>query len=158
MSENNMETSNKLISLDYIFGEGEQIRAFQIVRFSAKEPWLVFENGLLLSTLNKENGIWIQIGADRFQDECAVNIEKFIDQQHFNFLPGKIKTHWFEAVEEVVMQNDSLYLVVCKPDIEFSRFKNVFASFIPELVEEEWAVEFKVYNSDFEDEFMVRVF
>lgn len=158
MSDNSKVASTKMIALDYIFGEGEQIRAFQIVRFSAKEPWLVLEKGALLSTLDKQNGIWVQNGANLLHDECAVKIGKFIDHQHFNFLPGKIKTHWFEAVEEVVMQNDSLYLVVCKAEIEFSRFKNVFSSFIPNLVEEEWAVEFKVYNADFTDEFLVRVF
>jgi len=102
--------------------------------------------------------MWTQTGEYFLDGFRADQIGNFIDQQHFNLMPDKIKTHWFDAVEEVIMQNDSLYLVICKPGIEFRRFKNVFGSFISELVEEEWAVEFKVYNAEFSDEFLVRVF
>jgi len=158
MSENSKVASSNMISLDYLFGEGEDMRAYQVVRFSAGEPWLVLEDGVLLGTLSKQNKSWVQIGEYVLDAGRAEWIGKFIDQQHFNFLPDKIKSHWFDAVEEVIMQSDSLYLVVCKADIEFKRFKNVFGSFIAELVEEEWAVEFKVYNADFSDEFLVRVF
>jgi hypothetical protein len=158
MSENSKVASSKMISLDYLFGEGEQMQAYQVVRFSPGEAWLVLEDGVLISTLLKQDKIWIQTGEYVLDSFRADQIGKFIDQQHFNLMPDKIKTHWFEAVEEVIMQNDSLYLVICKPDIEFKRFENVFAAFISELVEEAWAVEFKVYNAEFSDEFLVRVF
>ena len=158
ISENNMIASTKMISLDYLFGEGDEMSAYQIVRFSDGEPWLVLEEGVLLTTLLKKDGCWIKTGEEALEAGRAEHIVKFIEQQHFNFLPNKIKTHWFEAVQEVIMQNDSCYLVICKPDIEFNNFKNFFTAFIAELIEDEWAIEFKVYNADFTDEFLVRVF
>jgi len=38
MSENSKVASSKMISLDYLFGEGEQMQAYQVVRFSPGEP------------------------------------------------------------------------------------------------------------------------
>lgn len=153
-----MVASSKMVALDYLFNENDQIKAYQLVRFAAGEPWLVLEDGLVLSTIEKKQDIWLETTSCNFDRELLRQIGVFIDKQHFNFLPDKIKSHWSDAVEEVIMQSDSEYLVVCKEDIEFNRFKNVFSAFIAELIKEEWSVEFKVYNAGFTDEFIVKVF
>jgi len=153
-----MVASSKIVTLDYLFNENDQIKAYQLVRFATGEPWLVLEDGLLLCTIEKKENIWLETTPSDIDRELLRQIGVFIDKQHFNFLPDKIKTHWDDAVQEVIMQSDSEYLVVCKENIEFNYFKNVFSAFIAELIEEEWSVEFKVYNSSFNDEFIVRVF
>jgi len=152
------DQGSKMVSLDYLFEEKGQLNAYQIVRFAPGEPWLVLDEGLLIATILKSEKSWTEIAPANLEEEKLEKIGRFIDKQHFNFLPEKIKTHWSDAVKEVIMQNDSEYLVICKSDIEFDRFKNVFSAFITELVEEEWAVEFKVYNANFTNEFIVRVF
>lgn len=153
-----MVSSSKMVALDYLFNENDQIKAYQLVRFAAGEPWLILEDGLLLCTIEKKLNIWLETTPSNFDRELLDQIGVFIDKQHFNFLPDKIKTHWHDAVQEVIMQSDSAYLVVCKENVEFNHFKNVFSAFIAELIEEEWSVEFKVYNASFSDEFIVRVF
>lgn len=82
------------------------MKSYELLRFSDGEPWLILEDGVLLTTLSKQNGCWIQTFEQILQADRAEHIGKFIEQQHFNFLPNKIKTHWFEAVQ-VIMQNDS---------------------------------------------------
>ncbi|WP_316848937.1 hypothetical protein [Pedobacter agri] len=131
MFKNRSVAISKMISLDYFFDEGKQIQLYQIVRLSESEPWLVLEEGVLLTSLRKQEEIWIESGELALGEILIEQLGEFIDQQHFNFLPDKIKTHWFDAVEEVIMQNDSFYLVICKPGIEFMRFKNVFSFLFP---------------------------
>lgn len=153
-----MANDEKTVILDYLFGEGDAMNAYQIIRYNESEPWLVIENGSLKATLKKHQHVWKSISEAHIDTERIEQIGKFIDAQYFNFLPDKIKMHWHDDVNEVMMQNDGLYLVICKPDINFRRFKNVFSAFIAQLVEDEWAVEFKVYNAAFTDEFVVKVF
>ncbi|WP_316831695.1 hypothetical protein [Pedobacter aquatilis] len=153
-----MVSSSKMLVLDYLFGSGDELEAYQLVRFATDEPWLVLQDGILLATMAKHEGKWIEIGVRSLEEAKATAITKFIDQQHFNFLPGKIKTHWPDQIQEVIMQTDSLYLVITKEGIDFLHFKRLFSQFIGQLVEDEWAVEFKVYRADFNEEFLVRIF
>lgn len=154
----NMVASPTMVVLDFLFDKEGEVKAYQIVRFEHGEPWLVLDEGMLMATISKSPSGWSEITPCLFDPELLKQIGRFIDKQHFNFLPDKIKIHWSDAVQEVIMRSEREYLVVCKENIEFERFKNVFTSFIAELVEDEWAVEFKVYNAGFSDEFLVRVF
>jgi hypothetical protein len=154
--ENLVATSRTLV-LDYLFGEGQSMDAYQLVRFAEGEPWNVLYNGFLLGSLAKVNGAWISANGENLDGERILSIGRFIDSQHFNLLPDKIKTHWEESVREVIMENDSSYMVICRDDIDFGRFKRMFSSFISELVEEEWPVTFKVYNAAFSDDFEIEV-
>lgn len=150
-------TASRTLVLDYLFGEGQDMDAYQIVRFSQGEPWHVLHNGFLLGSLNKVAERWILVDGKNLCNERVIAIGNFIDSQHFNLLPDKIKMHWVEQVQEVIMENDSSYMVICREGIEFSRFKLMFCSFIPELIEEEWPVKFSVYNAAFSDDFEVEV-
>lgn len=153
----NLMAGSKTVVLDYLFGEGDDINAYQLVRFAESEPWNVLCNGYLLGRLSKANGAWVEVNNGSLGEERILSIGKFIDSQHFNLLPDKIKAHWEDSVQEVIMNNDSSYMVVCREGIEFDRFKLMFCSFIPELVKEEWAVTFKVYNAAFSDDFEIEV-
>lgn len=153
----NLVATSKTVVLDYLFGEGEDMAAYQLVRFSREGPWCVLSSGYLLGNLSKLDGIWIAQDADRIDGERILSIGKFIDSQHFNLLPDKIKLHWEEWVAEVIMHNDSNYMVVCKEGIEFEHFKRMFCAYIPELVEEEWTIVFNVYNAGFSEDFKVEV-
>jgi hypothetical protein len=150
--------TSKMVVLDYLFGEGEEMQAYQLVRFAEGEAWNVLSEGLLLASLKKNEAGWWQVIGENLSIDMVKDIGAFIDAQHFNLLPAKIRHHWQEYVAEVIMQNDSLYLVIALQGINFERFKKMFTSFIGELVEDPWAVEFKVYNGDFTNEFIVRVF
>jgi len=154
--ENLVATSNTVV-LDYLFGVGEDMAAYQLVRFSQEGPWCVLSSGYLLGNLSKHNGIWIAKDAGHLDGERVLSIGRFIDSQHFNFLPDKIKLHWEQSVEEVIMHNDSSYMVICKEGIKFEHFKGMFCAYIPELVREEWTVIFNVYNAGFSEDFKVEV-
>lgn len=153
----NPAAKGKVTSLDYFFTQNEQIETYQLVRFSEAIAWLVLQDGVLLSTIIVQNGEWSEIGVKILAHHRLQDIGAFINKQHFNFLPGRIKQRWSVAIQQVITQSDSSYLIICKPGIEFNRFSNIFSSYISELVDDQWTVEFKVYNSDFTDEFMVKI-
>jgi hypothetical protein len=110
-----------------------------------------------MANLYKADESRISVYGGSLDNRQVASIGRFIDSQHFNLLPDKIKTHWEEQVQEVIMENDSSYMVVCRDGIEFSRFRLMFSSFISELVEEEWPVSFRVYNALFSDDFEIEV-
>ena len=156
--KSDLVATSKMVVLDYLFGEGEDMQSYQIVRFAEGEAWNVLSEGLLLASLKKNEEGWSRVIGENLEIETVKHIGAFIDAQHFNLLPAKIKHHWQEYVAEVIMQNDCLYLVIALQGVNFERFQKLFTSFIGELVEDPWAVEFKVYNGEFTNEFIVRVF
>ena len=85
-------------------------------------------------------------------------MEQNTEELKANQLPDKIRQKWEDSIEQVIMKSDSEYIIVARPGINFTAFKRFFSEYIGNLVEDEWAVEFKVYNADFDDDFMVRVF
>lgn len=153
-----LAATSKMVSLDYFFGEGDEVKLYQTIRFAEGEAWNVLLDGMLVASLRKENKIWYKVIGEDFAEEVVKTIGEFIDAQHFNLLPSKIKKHWQEDVAEVIMHNDSEYLIVTLPEANFDRFKKKFTSFIGELVEDPWPVEFKVYNAEFSEDFIARVF
>lgn len=154
--QNNVAASSTL-ELDYLFGEGRAMDAYQLVRFADGKSWSVLYNGFLLGSLSKVDGIWIAGNGENLDGKRITAIGKFIDSQHFNLLPDKIKAQWAEEVEEVVMEKDGSYLVICKDGADFGAFRFLFSIFISKLVEEEWPVNFKVYNAAFTEDFEVEV-
>jgi len=156
--KNNKLLTPPVISLDYLFGEGENMDAYRVISYSKTEPWIILSAGKMIGAIQKKDACWVNQIESSLPAEQIDAIGKFIDEQQFNFLPEKIKSHWRDAVQEVIMKSDESYLVICKADADFMRFKNVFSNYISQLVEDEWAVEFKVYNADFTDEFVVKVF
>lgn len=153
----NMVATSRTVVLDYLFGQGDAMDAYQLVRFEECGSWSVLYNGYLMANLYKADKSWISVDGGSLDNRKVASIGRFIDSQHFNLLPDKIKTHWEEQVQEVIMENDSSYMVVCRDGIEFSRFRLMFSSFISELVEEEWPVSFRVYNALFSDDFEIEV-
>ncbi|WP_231491406.1 hypothetical protein [Pedobacter sp. Leaf170] len=154
----NPSSPGKMVVLDYLFEDQTGLKAYQLIRQGSGAVWLVLDDDELLATLDKTDGRWAAVGDSSLDVSRLNHIGSFIDKQHFNFLPGKIKSHWADWVQEVVMENDSAYLVICRANTDFFRFKSVFSAFIGQLVEDEWEITFKVYNADFTDEFMVRVY
>lgn len=153
-----METeSGKMVVLDYFFGEGENMQAYQLIRFAEGEAWNVVLDGRLWASVRKDQNKWVKVIGETMDEAQVFAIGKFIDAQHFNLLPSKVKSHWREYVAEVIMITDSEYIVVTLPDISFERFQKMFCSFIEELVEDLWPIDFKVYNSEFTNEFFARV-
>jgi len=153
----NFVASTRTVVLDYLFGEHGRIIGYQLVRFAEGEPWNVLFDGFLLGSLTKIDGIWVSANGENLDSGRITAIGKFIDSQHFNLLPDKIKIHWEEQVQEVVMENDSSYMIICKEGIEFDRFRLIFSSFVSELIEEEWPINFKVYNAAFSDDFEIEI-
>ncbi|RZJ89738.1 MAG: hypothetical protein EOO20_10175 [Chryseobacterium sp.] len=149
-----VENSNMVV-LDYLFGEGDGLQAYQLIRFSGSEVWNVLCEGFLLVSLRKQAGEWLPENGGSLALALLEKVGDFIDRQHFNLLPSRIKAHWEEFVQDVVMQTDSAYLVVAKSGVSFSRFERLFRSFVAELLEDPWPVSFKVYDADFEREFEV---
>ncbi|PWS26199.1 hypothetical protein DHW03_15505 [Pedobacter yonginense] len=148
--------SGKMVVLDYVFGEGD-IQSYQLIRFAAGEAWNVVFDGRLLALVRKDQNKWIKVIGETIDEAQIFDIGKFIDAQHFNLLPSKIKSHWQEYVAEVIIRTDSEYMIVTRPNISFERFQKMFCSFIEELVEDPWPIDFKVYNSEFTNEFHARV-
>lgn len=148
--------SGKMVMLDYFFGEGENMQAYQLIRFAEGEAWNVVFEGKLLASVRKEQNKWVKVIGERIDEAQVSDIGKFIDAQHFNLLPSKIKSHWQEYIAEVIMITDSEYMIVTYPNISFERFQKMFCSFIKELVRDPWPIDFKVYNSEFTDEFFAR--
>ncbi|WP_316807793.1 hypothetical protein [Pedobacter agri] len=149
---------SNMMMLDYLFNQEDQLTAYQLIRHAEGGAWQVISSGLLIAVLFKTDGKWDALGGAAIDIESILKIGSFIDQQHFNRLPAKIKQHWEEFVAEVVVKSDSEYLIVTAPDINFSGFKKFFSEYIGHMVEDEWPIEFKVYDAGFNEDFVVRVF
>lgn len=136
--------SGKMVVLDYVFGEGENILAYQLIRFAEGEARNVLVGGRLFASVRKDENRWVKVIGETLEEAQVSNIGKFIDAQHFNLLPSKIKKHWEEYISEVIMKTDSMYLVIIAKEVDFDHFKRLFTSYIGQLVEDPWTVEFKV--------------
>lgn len=150
-------TTEKTTILDYFFNEGDEVRVFQLVSDSPMEEWDVLFEGFKMAYLKKINGIWIADPTPFLSVEKVKAMGILIDQQHFNHLAKDIKKHWLEYIQEVIVQSDCDYIVICKEGIDFARFKIVFTSFIVNFIQDEWPIDFYVYNADFSIDFHARV-
>ena len=145
-----------MIELTY-FHPLEAHTVYQVIQFRIEEPWKVVEDGELLGSVEKMDGVWRYMGQRLLNDEMIKGIGDLIDQQHFNQLPLDIKRHWADDVQEALAQGDNRYLVICRPDIDFHRFEKVFRTYISELVKDGWEIRFRVYDAEMSNDFEVLI-
>ena len=145
-----------MIELTY-FHPLETNQVYQVIQFREQDPWKVVEDGELLGSVEKLEGIWRCMGNQTLDDQLIKGIGNLIDQQHFNRLPLDIKKHWADDVQEALAQGDNQYLVICKPDVDFHRFEKVFHTYISELVKDDWEIRFRVYDAAMSNDFEVFV-
>ncbi|MFC3560287.1 hypothetical protein [Pedobacter jamesrossensis] len=145
-----------MIELDYFLKVDEySTLVYQVIQFSAGEPWRVVADGILLGSLEKLDGKWRQLSGDDFSLELFSGVSALIDEQHFNDLPLQISSRWPNLISEVLCRSDQEYLVVCKAGINFRSFEGIFSRFVSGLLKDEWPVSFKVFNHDFSQDFSV---
>ncbi|MCZ4223505.1 hypothetical protein [Pedobacter rhodius] len=152
-----LPTLTMKVILNYVIGQGKAVETYQLVNYLESEGWHVLSGGYLIGRLQKVNNAWLSTIPNSLNQKRLFEIGSFIDAQNFDHISLKIKNHWATYIQEVIMQSDSAYLVICLKNINFGRFKLLFISFIGDLVEVPWPVGFKVYNSDFSDEFLIEV-
>ena len=145
-----------MIELEYIEG-GSDGGVFQVIQFRSGESWRVARDGELLASIEKAGDTWQGRVNCMLTDELVQRIGEYIDGQHFNRLPKNLKAHWSQYVTEVVVQDDSQYLVICKSGIDFDRFEKIFKAYISILVKDEWEIRFRVFNADMSSDFEVLV-
>lgn len=150
-------TSERKTILDYFFNEGDGLQVFQLVSDLPLERWEVLFEGFLMGRIKKTEGAWVAEPTPFLSAEKVFAIGNLIDQQHFNHLPEDIKKHWQAYVQEIIVQSDSDYMVICRKGIDFSHFKTIFTSFIVNFIQDEWPIDFYVYDADFAIDFHARV-
>lgn len=146
-----------MIELTYFSEKQIGVPAYQVIQFNPGEPWQIIDGDEVIGRMQKQEGLWSLQVLSTIPDGLVTGIVKLIEQQHFNQLPAKIKEHWELYVQEVITKSDTLYLIVCKPGIDFDRFKKLFWGYIGELIKDPWEVRFSVYNADMTDDFEVIV-
>ena len=152
-----LSTSTSKVVLDYVIGEGNAAETYQLVNYLESEGWHILSGGYLIGRLQKVDNAWLSTIPTNLDQERLSEIGAFIDAHHFNHLSLKLKNHWATYIQEVIMQSDIDYLIVCREHIDLGRFQLLFTSFLKELVAVPWPINFKVYNSDFSDEFLTEV-
>ncbi|MES2828130.1 MAG: hypothetical protein V4687_08245 [Bacteroidota bacterium] len=145
-----------MIELDYIDG-GSAGAVFRVIQFRIGESWKIVSEGELLARIEKVAGQWRVRGKCMLTDELIQRIGRNIDEQHFNSLPNDLKIHWSQYIAEVIVQGDSQYLIISKPEIDFTRFEKVFRNYITLLVKDWWGICFKVYDAEMSTDFEVLV-
>ncbi len=145
-----------MIELEYFLERSAgEVLVYQVIQFSAEEPWRVVFDGEVLGSLKKLEGKWKQLSGNDLPAEMVSGIVALVDGQYFNDLPTQILSRWPNLIAEVVCKSDQDYLVICKVDISFKSFQGIFSKFISGLLQDEWAVSFRVFNHDFSDDFYV---
>jgi len=131
------------------------VEVYQLIRFGAGEPWRIVLDGELIGSLENLNGTWRQLSGDTLGAELFKGLTGHIDAQYFNRLPQEICSRWPNLVEKIVSRSDADYMVICKENISFKNFEQLFSKFIPGLLKDEWSVKFQVFNHDFSDDFLL---
>jgi hypothetical protein len=143
-----------MIELTY-FENSTQV--FQVTQFRAGQSWRIVHGGELLGSIIKLNDVWVANRKSVLVAGLVESIGRFIDLQHFNKLPEELRTHWPMYIQQVIIQGDDQYLVVCLPDIDFSHFEKLFRTFIDTLIKDRWEILFKVYDAEMSADFEVLV-
>jgi len=147
-----------MIELDYFFPQsGEKSSHYQLIQFSQNEPWRLVQDGELLGSLEKWNGKWQQLSGNPLSDALLEGIYKVIESQHYHQLPVELMSRWGNVIAEVVTQSDAEYLIVCKEAVSFRSFTGIFSKFVSALLKDEWPVRFRLFNSDFSEDFELTV-
>ncbi|NII82185.1 hypothetical protein FHT21_001230 [Pedobacter sp. SG908] len=144
-----------MIELDFFFNlPNRDIMHFQLIQLSREEPWTVFYCDHVLAGIIKEGKEWKQLSGEVLPEELLQNIGLFIDRQQYRKLPDELKWRWPKLIEEIIVNSDSEYMVICKPFVNFRSFEKMFEKFVPAMIKDEWAINFKVYSHDFEEDFI----
>ena len=147
-----------MIELDFFFNlPNGDIKHFQLIQLSRGELWTVLDHEQILEKMLKEDGKWKTLLSSSLSEELIQNIGLFIDRQQYQNLPIEIKLRWPKLIEEIIANSDSEYLVVCKPFVNFRSFEKMFEKFVPAMIKDEWAINFKVYSHDFSEDFIKKL-
>lgn len=147
-----------MIELDFFFNlPNGDIMHFQLIQLSRGELWTVLDHEQVLGRIVKEDGKWKTLLGSSLSEEFIQNIGLFIDRQEYQTLPIEIKLRWPKLIEEIIVNSDSEYMVVCKPFVNFRSFEKMFEKFIPAMIKDEWAINFKVYSHDFGEDFIKKL-
>ena len=143
-----------MIELTY-FENSSQL--FQVIQFRTGEAWRIVHGGELLGSIIKMDGLWVSNRHSQLVEGLVQSIGKFIDLQHFTQLPEELKMHWPMYIQQVILQGDDQYLIICLPGIDFERFEKLFRTYIHTLIKDGWEILFKVYDAEMSADFNVLV-
>ncbi|MDQ0966619.1 hypothetical protein QFZ20_002022 [Flavobacterium sp. W4I14] len=147
-----------MIELDFFFNlPNGDIKHFQLIQLSRGGLWTVYDHGQVLERMVKEDGEWKILLSSSLSEELIQNIGLFIDGQQHQTLPIEIKLRWPKLIEEIIVNSDAEYMVVCKPFVNFRSFEKMFEKFVPAMIKEEWTINFKVYSHDFGEDFIKKL-
>nr|WP_068890359.1 hypothetical protein [Pedobacter panaciterrae] len=146
-----------MIELTYFLEVKEEKAVYQVIQFNPGEPWQVVVGDELIGRMEKQYGLWNLRAETEVPEGLLRGLAKLIEEQHFHHLPSDLKMHWETYVQEVIVQSDTQYLLVCKPEICFERFEKLFKGSIALLVKDEWQILFRVYNAGMSEDFEVFV-
>ncbi|TCD18986.1 hypothetical protein EZ456_21085 [Pedobacter psychrodurus] len=143
-----------MIELDFFFNlPNGDLMHFQLIQLSRGEPWTVLDHDQVLARIAKEDGEWKSSLGKSLSEALIQNIGLFIDRQQYEHLPNEIKLRWPKLIEDIIVNSDTEYMVICKPFVNFRSFEKMFEKFVPAMIKDEWTILFKVYNHDFSEDF-----
>ncbi|MCX2474911.1 hypothetical protein OQZ33_11265 [Pedobacter sp. MC2016-05] len=149
-----------MIKLHYIHEDPTEslgFCAYLLLQEENQQSFIILNDDEILGQIELINGYWRNLSDQKLDEQFVQSIGKFLKGQQFLKLPKLIKDRWPMWVEEVIVQSESMYLIVAKPNIEFHSFEKIFRDFIPQLVKDEWLICFKVYDAKFEAGFELEV-
>lgn len=149
-----------MIKLHYIHEDPTEslgFCAYLLLQEENQQSFLILNDDEILGQIEMINGDWRNLSDQKLDEQFVQSIGKFLIGQQFLKLPKLIKDRWPMWVEEVIVQSESIYLIVAKPNIEFHSFEKIFRDFIPQLIKDEWLICFKVYDAKFEAGFELEV-
>lgn len=135
-----------MIELSYSFEqESSTDIAYQLMRASMNDPWLVLSGNDVMGIIDEvaADG-WMLIAGEGIPAEAIKGMGELINIQQFSWLPKLIKKQWPEYVQEVIVENEKSYEVVCHKDACPDRFKQRFTPGIHALAKRETELVFKV--------------
>ena len=68
-------------------------------------------------------------------------------------LVDRLLNRWPDEIFQVQCLSDERYLLILKADVDFDSFEKLFKLYIRDLLIEEWAIQFRVFNADFSCDF-----
>ncbi|RYG11267.1 MAG: hypothetical protein EOO07_20865 [Chitinophagaceae bacterium] len=149
-----------MIKFHYVYEDASQelgLSACVLLQEEPEGPFMILDGDEILGQLDFINGCWCNSSNKQKYNDFMKSVSRFINEQQFLKLPVHIKNRWPMLIEEVMVKSESSYLIVTKPDVNFSSFERIFKDYIPELVKDEWELSFQVFSADFNDDFLVRV-
>nr|WP_199156266.1 hypothetical protein [Pedobacter sp. ASV2] len=146
-----------MITLNFLHDNNDETQVYVLEQEKRSDPFKVFFNGKMIAEIDQVKNKWTQLSEKKIDHILLAQIGKFISNQNYQKLPGEIKAHWNNFVEEALATADDFYLIITKPEIDFDRFEKTFKNYIANLVKDEWQITFRVCDACFNNEFIVKV-